>query len=466
MNQLLSLATILNYFDKQTKYLEAWIMQRAGIIARIVLLNIGMLVVGLLAWWILAMVWHRLFISHSPHTPTQHKSIQSAKLISPTQSASKPPTTIMSGNTAHWYDVKIKSNDSPIRVFKQLGLSIQSLHTILALGKETAPLMELRPGQIMRFLITDQHKLVQLIYPLSLTNTLYVTHTFEGFYARTEHRQLEEKLTYSAATIHHSLFSCGYKVGLSDKLIMGLTNIFGWDIDFAKDLRPNDSFKVMYKSYYLDANKVREGKILAAEFTNRGKTYRAIAFTDPTGNTHYYTPQGISLQRPFLRTPVKYTRISSRFQSSRYHPILHLIRAHHGVDYAAPYGTPIHSTSDGKIVFIGRRGGYGNVIIIEHGNKYSTLYGHMAYFAKGMKKHLLIHQGQIIGYVGKTGLATGNHLHYEFRINNVHHNPLTVKLPDAHPILPKYYNAFLKQAKLIMAQFTALSHEQVHKNNV
>lgn len=360
-----------------------------------------------------------------------------------------------SNETAHWYKVTVKTNDSPILIFKSLGLDLHSLHTILTLGRETKTLMQVKPGQAIHVFATDSHKLIKLIYPINLTDTLYVTHSPEGFYAYREHRSLEERIEYKQADhIDQSLFNTAYKAGLSDNIVITLMDIFGWNIDFAKDIRPKDSFKVMYHAYYLDGTKVRDGAILEAQFTNQGKTYTAIAFTPPKGKTtFYYTPEGLSLQRPFLRTPVKYTRISSVFSLGRYHPVLHLIRAHKGVDYAAPYGTPIHATSDGVITFIGKRGGYGNAIILSHGKKYSTLYGHMAYFAKGMKKNKRVHQKEVIGYVGKTGLATGTHLHYEFRINGVHHDPLKVKLPAAQPISKQYRKAFLRQAKPVMAEF-------------
>jgi len=263
---------------------------------------------------------------------------------------------------------------------------------------------------------------------------------------------VELRQAYAAGTIEDSLFQSAQRAGLSDNLTMELAAIFGWDIDFALDIREGDHFAVVYEDKYLNGNKIGTGDIIAAEFTNRGTTYRAIRYTDASGHTDYYSPDGHSLRRAFLRTPVKFTRISSRFSLHRMHPILNRIRAHKGVDYAAPIGTPIRAAGDGKIIFRGRKGGYGRVIIIRHGSHYSTLYGHMSAFNSKVRLGSHVRQGQVIGYVGMSGLATGPHLHYEFRVNGVHRNPLTVKLPQAKPIEARYRDDFLRHAAPLVAQ--------------
>jgi murein DD-endopeptidase MepM/ murein hydrolase activator NlpD len=247
-------------------------------------------------------------------------------------------------------------------------------------------------------------------------------------------------------------------------MIMELAAIFGWDIDFALDIRRGDHFTVVYQEYYLEGKKVRDGDILAAEFTNQGKSYRAIRYVDADGNAGFYTPEGLSLRKAFLRTPVKFSRISSRFTLHRKHPILNRIRAHKGVDYAAPRGTPIRATGDGKVVFRGRKGGYGRTIVIQHGSKYSTLYGHMSRYNGKVKLGRRVRQGQVIGYVGSSGLATGPHLHYEFRIDGVHRNPLTVKLPVAEPIAKRYRDDFQKLATPLIAQLELLTRSLVARN--
>jgi murein DD-endopeptidase MepM/ murein hydrolase activator NlpD len=244
-------------------------------------------------------------------------------------------------------------------------------------------------------------------------------------------------------------------------MIMQLAHIFGWDIDFALNIRNGDSFSVIYQEDYLNGKKLNDGPILAAEFINQGHVYRAIRYTDPTGNSDYYDPSGKSMRKAFLRTPVEFTRISSGFTMGRFHPILNKIRAHKGVDYAAPTGTPIKATGDGKITFRGRKGGYGNVVILQHGARYSTLYGHMSKFRGGLAVGSRVRQGQVIGYVGMTGLATGPHLHYEFRIDGVHRDPLRVKLPGAEPLGNKYRDDFNSKAKALIAKLDLIRDVQV-----
>ncbi|MEJ2115872.1 MAG: peptidoglycan DD-metalloendopeptidase family protein [Gammaproteobacteria bacterium] len=234
--------------------------------------------------------------------------------------------------------------------------------------------------------------------------------------------------------INHSLFLAGQDAGMSDGLIMELAGIFGWDIDFALDIRQNDTFTVVYEELFLQGEKVGDGNIIAAEFVNNKHTYRAYRYTDNNGKTEFYSPDGKSMRKPFMRTPVDLARISSRFNLKRKHPILNKIRAHKGVDYAAATGTAIKATGDGKVVHRGRKGGYGNTIILRHGNTYTTLYAHMSKYARKTGIGSRVKQGQIIGYIGSTGLATGPHLHYEFRVNGVHRNPLKVKLPSAKPL--------------------------------
>jgi murein DD-endopeptidase MepM/ murein hydrolase activator NlpD len=233
---------------------------------------------------------------------------------------------------------------------------------------------------------------------------------------------------------------------------MELANIFGWDIDFALDLRKNDQFSILYEKQFVDGEEIAAGNILAAEFSNRGKTFRAVRFVDPKGHANYFTPDGNSMRKTFLRTPVDFARISSRFNLKRKHPVLNQIRAHKGVDYAASTGTPIKATGDGKIIFRGWKGGYGRVVIVQHGQRYTTLYAHLSKFNHKRKKGGYVKQGQIIAYVGKSGLATGPHLHYEFRVNGVHRNPLTVPLPHAKPITKQYLAEFSKQTQPLISQ--------------
>jgi murein DD-endopeptidase MepM/ murein hydrolase activator NlpD len=248
-------------------------------------------------------------------------------------------------------------------------------------------------------------------------------------------------------------------------MTMELAGIFGWDIDFALDIRKGDQFTVLYEELYLDGERIGNGDILAAEFINQGRRYQAVRYTDAGGKTDFYSLDGKSMRKAFLRTPVEFSRISSGFSLGRKHPILNKIRAHKGVDYAAATGTPIKATSNGKIVHRGKKGGYGNTIIIQHGTKYSTLYAHMSKFRGGLKTGSHVKQGQVIGYIGSSGLATGPHLHYEFRVDGVHRDPLKVKLPGSEPLDSKYLADFSRKAESLLAQLDLVRNVQVAANS-
>ena len=235
---------------------------------------------------------------------------------------------------------------------------------------------------------------------------------------------------------------------------MEIVNIFGWDIDFVLDIRNGDRFRVLYEELYLDGEKVGEGEIIAAEFWNQGRHLTAYRYQTRDGDVSYFDSDGNSMRKEFIRTPVAFSRISSRFSTGRKHPILNKVRAHNGIDYAAPSGTPIKAAGKGKVIFAGVKGGYGNVLILKHGQRYSTLYAHMRGFAKGIRVGSRVNQSQTIGYVGASGLATGPHLHYEFRIDGVHRNPQTVPLPKASGIASSEKPQFRLQSSRLAAQMT------------
>ena len=298
-----------------------------------------------------------------------------------------------------------------------------------------------------------------------MIDSLVVTPTEKGFDYRQETKQLDIRSNQARVVINNSLFIDGHKAGLSDQLIMNLASIFGWDIDFALGIRRGDQFSLIYEEQFLKSgSKYGDGNILAAEFINQGKHYRAIRFQDPTGQVGYFTPNGKSMRKAFIRTPVKFSRISSGFTKKRWHPVLKKWRSHRGVDYAAPTGTPIKAAGKGKITFSGWKGGYGRVVYIKHGTKYTTVYGHLSKFSRRAKVGKRIKQGDIIGYVGQSGLASGPHLHYEMRVKGVHRNPLKVKLPSAKPIPAKYYLAFSDHANELIAQLAMISNAMVAQN--
>ena len=356
----------------------------------------------------------------------------------------------------HWVEHRIKSGENLARIFHDAGLSAQLLYKITHSSDQAASLAKIRPGQTLRFELDTDNQLVRLEHILSPITKLQITASDDGYTTQEVRKDIEVRLAEASGTINDSLFVDGQAAGLSDGQIMELAGIFGWDIDFALELRKGDHFSLVYEEQYLEGTKFRNGAILAAEFVNRGTSYRALRYEDADGNVGYYDPDGSSKRRAFLRTPVKFARISSGFTTKRWHPILHKWRSHKGVDYAAPTGTPIKATGAGRVVFRGWKGGYGNVIIIQHGVKYSTLYGHMSRFASNVKSGSRVKQGQIIGYVGMTGLASGPHLHYEFRVNGVHRNPLTVQLPKSLPLPKAQLAKFRASSAPLLAKLDAL----------
>lgn len=354
-----------------------------------------------------------------------------------------------------WHEVTVRPGDNMSLIFSRLGLKYAELHKIIGIGETTSGLKSLRPGQKIRIGLADE-KIQKLIHEESLLRTLEVVRAGDHFEAAISVSEPERIVRTAAGVIDSSLFLSGQAAGLSDNLIMQLADIFGWDIDFVLDIRKGDHFAVVFEEYFKGDYKIRDGAILAAEFVNREKTFRAIRYVDENGAADYYADSGAAMRKAFLRTPVKFSRISSRFNLSRRHPILNTIRAHKGVDYAAPHGTPVKATGDGKIEFIGTNGGYGKMIVLRHGGSYSTAYAHLSRFARGMKQGKAVKQNQVIAYVGQTGLATGPHLHYEFRINGVHHNPLKVPFPKAEPLPEKYLADFRLKAEPLLAQLDAL----------
>jgi murein DD-endopeptidase MepM/ murein hydrolase activator NlpD len=367
--------------------------------------------------------------------------------------------------SANWHSVTVKSGDSLASIFSKLDISPQVLHNLLKQGGATHNLKNIYPGQTLNLLTDGDNGLVKLIYPIDRLNTLEISHNDNEYQISTTHLTPERRKVNASATINSSLFLAAQDAGLSDNITMELAAIFGWDIDFALDIRKGDQFTVLYEQLYLDGELIENGNILAAEFINQGKRYQAVRYTDAGGRTDYYSLDGKSMRKTFLRTPVEFSRISSRFSNGRKHPILNTIRAHKGVDYAAARGTAIKSTANGKVVFKGKKGGYGNTIIIQHGSRYSTLYAHMSKYRGGLNKGSRVKQGQTIGYVGSSGLATGPHLHYELRVDGTHRDPLRVKLPGADPLNKKYMTDFSSKAESLMAQIDQVRDVQVARSH-
>ena len=358
-----------------------------------------------------------------------------------------------------WTNVEVAPGDNLSLIFSRLKLSKTDLHEIVSLDRKDGHLRNLRPGQILR-IRADGDALASMVLEIDQLNSLWIEKAASGFSLRTEAVEPEIRVAEATTLVSHSLFVDGQKVGLSDALIMHLTDIFGWDIDFALDIHANDQFSVIYEEVYKDGELIKQGRILAAEFVNRGNSHRAALYTGADGTTAYYSEDGRPMRKAFLRTPVNFTRISSKFTLNRRHPILNTIRAHRGVDYAAPMGTPVLATANGSIRGAGNNRGYGLAVELQHGKAYSTLYAHLSRFAKGVRRGASVKQGQVIGYVGKTGLATGPHLHYEFRVNGVHRNPLTVDLPKAEPLDGRLMADFRETAAPLFSRLDILVAQQ------
>jgi murein DD-endopeptidase MepM/ murein hydrolase activator NlpD len=351
-------------------------------------------------------------------------------------------------------DVIVKANDTLDSIFRRLKLDLADLASLRSLPGLRHTLDALRPGEALHLTQRDGG-LISFERRLSPSETLQVRRAGAGFSADVLNNPLESHVRTVSAVIDRSLFEAVAAAGARDQTALALAQIFGWDIDFALDIRPGDSFTVTYEELYENGTFVKDGAVLAAMFKNDGRVYKAARYVEPDGHANYYTPEGRSLRRAFLRTPVDFTRVSSTFDLHRMHPILNLIRAHKGVDYAAPIGTPVHAAGDGRVRYAGPKGGYGNVVEIDHSQGIVTVYGHLSRFAQGIHVGSRVSQGAIIAFVGMTGLATGPHLHYEYRVDGVFKNPQNVHLPDALPIDREWLADFKTKSAPLFASLDA-----------
>lgn len=355
------------------------------------------------------------------------------------------------GSAPEWRIVRVKAGQSLSDIFREQGLSPNDLQRALDAQDDASALRRIRPGDEFAFDLAADGSLRAMRFDRGDAARVTLQFSGDGVQEAVQDRLVERRVQVAHGVVTRSLFDAGEQAGLSDAMVIKLANAFGYDIDFAQDLREGDSFSVIYDDVYREGERLRNGEVLAATFVNQGKRYTAVRYTDTNGETVYYTEDGRPLRKSFLRTPVEFTRISSKFSSGRKHPVLGYMRAHKGVDYAAPTGTPIRAAGDGKITFRGWQNGFGNTIIIQHEGKHTTLYGHMSRFAS-VKVGQRVSQGSTIGYVGATGLATGPHLHYEFRIGGAHRDPLTVTLPPPAPLPAGELARFRQQASPMLAK--------------
>jgi len=395
--------------------------------------------------------------SHEPasSTPVMSSSPGEARLVPPVdQAVLIEEVAALLPEPVPEFDklvLNVSAGDTMERLFRKNNLSLGHLMSIAELDEAKTRFRRIKPGDV--FEVThDNGQVISLYSQLDLTSALRIDKQESGFAAKIVDRPIEIRKRMAHGVIDTSLFESAAAVGLSDKVIMNIAGIFAWDVDFVLDIRQGDDYYVQFEEIWQDGAYVSDGEIVAAEFNNNGRTIQAIRFKDDNEHSEYFTPSGDSVRKAFIRAPVDFTRISSNFNPNRKHPILNKIRAHRGVDYAAPRGTPIKASGDGKVIFRGTKSGYGKTVILQHGGNITTLYAHMSSYVLKFGVGSRVRQGQAIGFVGKTGLATANHLHYEYRLNGVHRNPRTVNLPDAEPIDEQYRERFMAVAEPILKE--------------
>ncbi len=420
---------------------------RIKVLATCLLSGVALTAVALLGWR----------LSHSPDPIAADAAGSAAAPLSAGMPAppaatgpAPPPIVAQQASVASIIEVVVGRNDTLDAIFRRMALNKSDLAAIRNLPGIRQSLDFLKPGDSIKLTHTDGD-IKELTRKVSETQTLDVVLKDSGFEAKMIDNPVETRVRTARATIDSSLFQAAGAADISDTVALKLANVFAWDIDFVLDIREGDRFTAVYEQIFQDGKYLRDGEVLAAEFVNNGKVYRAVRFVADDGHAGYYTPAGVAMRKAFLRAPLEFTRVSSAFNPHRHHPILNLIRGHMGTDYAAPIGTPVHAAGDGHVSFAGQRGGYGNAIVLTHGANVSTLYGHMSRFARNMHVGTRVQQGDVIGYVGMTGLATGPHLHYEYLTNGVHRNPQTVQLPGAEPLRAQDLQRFRDMAAPLLA---------------
>jgi murein DD-endopeptidase MepM/ murein hydrolase activator NlpD len=363
-----------------------------------------------------------------------------------------------------WRNERVQRGDTVADLLTRLGVEDDIASNYLRNNKAAESLRQLAPGKEVQSEIAADGSLLALRYLNNDGDQIVIEKNGNDFKTGLLPAQLEQRVFMRTGEIKNSLYAATDAAGLPDPVANQMADIFGGDVDFHRDLRKGDRFTVVYEQNYSNGEPVRSGRILSAEFVNQGHAYRAVYFQTSSTTGNYYTPDGQSMHKAFLRSPIEFSRISSGFSSSRFHPILNKWRSHRGVDYAAPTGTKIKVTSDGVVTLVGQQHGYGNVIMISHsGGHYSTVYGHLSRFAAGLHRGQHVSQGEIIGYVGMTGLATGPHLHYEFKIDGTQRDPLRVALPDGAPVSAAQKTAFLETTRELNDRLSMLHNTRLAK---
>lgn len=399
----------------------------------------------------------------APQTVTRDIAVSTITEQVALPSGSNMPALASLGDEIFWQVDQVRRDDTLGSLIVRLNISNAAAIDFLRHNPAASALAsQLRPGRSIQAQINAQGDLLKLQYHLDSDSVLHIERKEDGSYQTYQAAPiLETHSVLKSAEIRSSLFAATDAANIPDQVAIQMAEIFSSDIDFHSDLRKGDRFVVIYDANYNNGELIKTGQVLAAEFVNKGKTYRAVSYRNPEGKLSYYTPEGKSLHKSFLRSPLEFTRISSGFTLGRFHPILQKMRAHKGVDYAAPTGTRIKASSDGIVKFVGKKGGYGNVIVLQHQNDISTVYGHLSRFVQGLRKGQKVAQGEIIGFVGMSGLATGPHLHYELLLKGQHRDPLKVALPTADPLPSQYKADFLAASAPLAAQLDLLSSSNI-----
>jgi murein DD-endopeptidase MepM/ murein hydrolase activator NlpD len=381
------------------------------------------------------------------------------------QLALDPVLVSGSAEDNYWQEERVQRGDTFARVLARLRIDDADAVHFLRTSPETRGLRQLVPGQILRANTDEDGRLLELRFASSGLMVLTVKPYGGSFRVREEVATLERRIVMRSAQIKTTLFAAIDAAELDDTIAKQVAEIFSTDIDFHSDLRPGDRFTVIYERYFADGEPVQWGRVLATEFVNAGHPHQAIWYQHPDGRGDYYTPDGKALRKAFLRSPLEYSRVSSAFAEVRFHPILQLWRAHRGIDYAAAPGTGVKASSDGVVESATHDRGYGNVVVLRHEQRLTTLYAHLSSFGRGISRGARVSQGQVIGYVGSTGLATGPHLHYEFRVGEVHQDPLKVAMPEAPPITAELKAKFDIAARPMIERLSLLRNANVARLN-
>ena len=374
-----------------------------------------------------------------------------------------PAVASVRSSATFWRNERVQRGDTVVEQLRRLNVEDAAASDYLLRDKTASSFRQLGLGKEVQAETVVDGSLLALRYLDNEDNQVIITRNGDGFKTDIMPAQVEQRTFVRTGEIKSSLFAATDEAGLPDPAANQLAEIFGGDIDFHRDLRKGDKFSVIYEMTYINGETARTGRILAAEFINQGRTYRAVYFQTTNYTGDYFSPDGKSMRKAFLRSPIEFSRVSSGFSNSRFHPVLNKWRSHKGVDYASPIGTKVKATSDGVVTFVGRQGGYGNVVMLSHQGRYQTVYGHLSRFAGNLHRGQRIGQGEVVGYVGMTGLTSGPHLHYEFKVNGVQRDPLKVALPDGKPISEVQKTVFTESTRDLHTRLSLLRNTRIAK---